>query len=43
MLVDCVNNAGIIAGEADRGPLPFVMPEKEGVKDSKEFFPLNRL
>ena len=41
MLVDGINNTRIVAGEANRRSLPLLMPEKKGVKDGEEFFPVN--
>jgi hypothetical protein len=43
MLVDCIDNTGIIAGEANCGSLPLVMPEKKRVKYGEELFPVNAL
>jgi hypothetical protein len=43
MLVDCINDTGIIAGEADRRSLPLVMPEKKGVQNGEELLPVDSL
>jgi hypothetical protein len=43
MLVDGIDNTGIVAGEANRRSLPLLMPEKKGVKDGEELFPVDSL